>query len=112
MIIANPSDDMARLVYADWLDEQGESRAEFIRIQIALVREKLQAAERFQLTDRATALYWKHHRFWNGQLYRQWIDTPLAAHLAREGGLRGWRYRRGFPEVLDVNAEFLGLFRS
>jgi uncharacterized protein (TIGR02996 family) len=36
-IIANPSDDVPRLVYADWLEEQGQGeRAEFIRIQIAL----------------------------------------------------------------------------
>ncbi len=106
MIVANPADDVARLVYADWLDEQGEPRAEFIRIQIALASGDLQTTERTQLTERATALYWKHHRYWNGQVYRQWIDTPLAANLARKGGLRGWRYRRGFPEVLDVSAEF------
>ena len=38
-IIANPADDLPRLVYADWLDENGESeRAEFIRIQIMLSR--------------------------------------------------------------------------
>jgi uncharacterized protein (TIGR02996 family) len=33
-IIANPDDDAPRLIYADWLDEQGdELRAEFIRLQ-------------------------------------------------------------------------------
>ena len=36
-IQAEPSDDALRLVYADWLEEQGESpRGEFIRVQIAL----------------------------------------------------------------------------
>src|SRR5262245_37192027 len=38
-IIDNPDEDTPRLVYADWLDEQGgesnAARAEFIRIQIA-----------------------------------------------------------------------------
>lgn len=35
-ICANPKDDVARLVFADWLDEHGESeRAAFIRWQIA-----------------------------------------------------------------------------
>jgi len=34
---ANPADDMARLVYADWLDEQGESaKAEYLRLIAAL----------------------------------------------------------------------------
>src|SRR5437868_6707171 len=38
-IIADPDDDAPRLIYADWLDEQGESeRAEFIRVQVALAR--------------------------------------------------------------------------
>lgn len=38
-IIENPADDAPRLIFADWLEEQGESeRAEFIRVQIALSR--------------------------------------------------------------------------
>jgi uncharacterized protein (TIGR02996 family) len=38
-ILANPADDAPRLVYADWLDDQGESaRAEFIRVQVAMAR--------------------------------------------------------------------------
>ena len=33
----NPDDDTVRLVYADFLDEQGDAdRAEFIRAQVAL----------------------------------------------------------------------------
>lgn len=36
-IIANPADDAVRLIYADWLDDQGEAeRAEFIRVQCRL----------------------------------------------------------------------------
>lgn len=36
-IIRNPDDDTVRLVYADWLQENGdEERAEFIRLQILL----------------------------------------------------------------------------
>lgn len=36
-IIANPDDDTARLVYADWLDEHGQhERAELIRAQVEL----------------------------------------------------------------------------
>ncbi len=39
-ITANRSDDAARLVYADWLDETGEpDRAAYIRLQVELVRE-------------------------------------------------------------------------
>src|SRR5690348_10440338 len=36
-ILENPDDDAPRLIYADWLDEQGRhDRAEFIRIQCEL----------------------------------------------------------------------------
>jgi uncharacterized protein (TIGR02996 family)/excisionase family DNA binding protein len=38
-ILETPSDDVPRLVYADWLDEHGQSpRADFIRTQIRLAR--------------------------------------------------------------------------
>lgn len=36
-ILADPDDDAPRLIYADWLDEQGQDqRAEFIRVQCRL----------------------------------------------------------------------------
>jgi uncharacterized protein (TIGR02996 family) len=38
-ILADPDDDAPRLIYADWLDEQGDAdRAEFIRLQVQLSR--------------------------------------------------------------------------
>jgi uncharacterized protein (TIGR02996 family) len=37
-IIANPDDDNLRLIYADYLDERGDPRGEFIRVQIELAR--------------------------------------------------------------------------
>jgi uncharacterized protein (TIGR02996 family) len=38
-ILAAPDDDLPRLVYADWLEEQGEvERAEFIRVQCELAK--------------------------------------------------------------------------
>jgi uncharacterized protein (TIGR02996 family) len=35
-IIASPDDDTPRLIYADWLDERGDPRGEFIRVQCEL----------------------------------------------------------------------------
>src|SRR5262249_51734963 len=35
-ILAAPEDDTPRLVYADWLEERGDPRGEFIRIQCEL----------------------------------------------------------------------------
>jgi uncharacterized protein (TIGR02996 family) len=32
---ASPADDTTRLVYADWLDERGDRRGEFLRVAVA-----------------------------------------------------------------------------
>jgi uncharacterized protein (TIGR02996 family) len=37
-ICANPDDDTLRLIDADYLDERGDPRGEFIRVQIDLAR--------------------------------------------------------------------------
>lgn len=41
-IIAAPDDDAPRLIYADWLEENGEpERAEFIRVQCAIAKDRI-----------------------------------------------------------------------
>ena len=41
-IAATPDDDLPRLVYADWLDENGRPiRAEFIRLQIEIAKKEM-----------------------------------------------------------------------
>jgi len=42
---ANPSDDSARLVYADWLIERGDPRGEIIELQIQRPRRRAQLAK-------------------------------------------------------------------
>jgi uncharacterized protein (TIGR02996 family) len=39
-ILGDPDDDTPRLVFADWLEERGEPRAEFIRAQCALAERR------------------------------------------------------------------------
>ena len=34
----HPEDDVTRLVYADWLEERGDRRAEYLRLELALAR--------------------------------------------------------------------------
>ena len=36
-VLASPLDRLPRLVYADWLDERGDERAEFLRLQCQVV---------------------------------------------------------------------------
>jgi uncharacterized protein (TIGR02996 family) len=56
-ICANPADDAPRLVYADWLEENGaEERAEFIRVQIAFARGQQEGRVPKELITRNTQL--------------------------------------------------------
>lgn len=64
-IAANPTDDLPRLVFADWLEEHGEpERAEFIRTQIRW--HHADADERKQLDLRAGELFREHWQRWFG----------------------------------------------
>jgi uncharacterized protein (TIGR02996 family) len=48
----NPADDAARLVYADWLEERGDVRAEYLRAELALARLPADAPEAPALRSR------------------------------------------------------------
>jgi uncharacterized protein (TIGR02996 family) len=37
-LAAQPEDDSVRLIYADWLEERGDLRGEYLRITVALAR--------------------------------------------------------------------------
>ncbi len=106
-ILANPDDDLPRLVYADWLEENGKAdTAAFIRVQCELTR--------LPMWD---PLWIRCHL-----LDKSWLtgrnkspSTPVAPPGFRWSGDR---YRRGFPcrvrvpqpTVAAVNAD--GLFRT
>jgi uncharacterized protein (TIGR02996 family) len=62
-ILAAPDDDLPRLVYADWLDENGRpERAEFIRLQCAWAKalHDPDRGDRVYLADRLQDLVWAH----------------------------------------------------
>jgi uncharacterized protein (TIGR02996 family) len=44
VIADNPADDTSRLVYADWLEERGDPRGDFLRIQRAFTEQSLDAS--------------------------------------------------------------------
>ena len=48
-VVENPDDDAARLVYADYLEEQGDPRCELIRLQCELTYGKLPRARQVEL---------------------------------------------------------------
>ena len=68
-ICANPADDTARLVYADWLEERGNApRAEFIRTQIARAALPAWDARHVRLLMRERVLLAAHEREWRAEL--------------------------------------------
>jgi len=98
-IRANPDEDTPRLMYADWLDEQGgesnTDRAEYIRLEIEFARtfpEKRWSKAKDEARKRARQLFAKHYRNWFPELY------------GRKKILRGGRayldIARGFPSRL------------
>jgi uncharacterized protein (TIGR02996 family) len=90
-ILARYPDDGPRLVYADWLDENGDpDRAELVRVQLALARLPDDHPRRTELADRQTELH----------------ETVADAWTARLGGLAaGVEFRRGVPDAVTVGAE-------
>jgi uncharacterized protein (TIGR02996 family) len=64
-ILEHPDDDGPRLVYADWLDKQGDTaRAEFIRVQCRLASLGPNDPERERLVAREQELIRDHGELW------------------------------------------------
>jgi uncharacterized protein (TIGR02996 family) len=73
----NPSDEHLRLVYADWLEEQGDERAEFLRIEAEIWRLSRRSKRYGELKMRRTALWKrlvKEHAAWLAMLDHASID--------------------------------------
>jgi len=92
-ILADPRNDLLRLVYADWLEETGQyDRARFIRVQIELARifsKKMQIVEN-ELLGPIGDRVWQRRREW---------ALPIPVRELWPTAVGGWEWRRGFPEV-------------
>jgi uncharacterized protein (TIGR02996 family) len=67
-ILAAPDDDIPRLIYADWLEERGDPRGEFIRVQCALASMAETEPQRVLLAARAKELLTAHEPAWRMRL--------------------------------------------
>jgi len=63
-ILANPDDVTARLVYADWLEERGDPRSEFIRVQCRLAELSDEDPEYRKLDERSLEFIRKYKEQW------------------------------------------------
>jgi uncharacterized protein (TIGR02996 family) len=93
-IAVAPDDDAPRLVYADWLQERGDPRGEYITLQFQRRSGGLSIKEQ----ARETALLTKHKRDWLGPFYRPL--QPLWSDV---------RFERGFLAVVPFCAHLTGV---
>ena len=119
-VLTAPADDAPRLVYADWLDEQGRAEdAEFIRVQVELARlgfdGGLHTDELGRLRHapaRVADLTVRQLELWNDGFGRPDLPDTMANWSVYPVNTRGTqvRVRRGFVERLSCESgQFLSL---
>jgi uncharacterized protein (TIGR02996 family) len=87
-----PDDDGPRLIYADYLDERGDPRGQFIRIQCALAQLTENDPNRPALEECERTLHESFARKWTSSF---------------RGIANGAELRRGFVETVNVEARVL-----
>jgi uncharacterized protein (TIGR02996 family) len=104
-IVAHPDDDTPRLIYADWLDEHGQSaRAEFIRVQCELASLPEEDDRRWPLLSRERALLAVHEEDWSCVLDPFLRDQPSSVNWFA-------RIRNYFRSRTEVPRAYSGSFR-
>jgi uncharacterized protein (TIGR02996 family) len=95
-IIENPEDDTPRLVFADWLEEHGETeRAAFIRLQCELSHTALNSERYRHLFPREVELRKRCKEAW----MTEDVGEPVLPFITRcyyERGFTRCYYERGF----------------
>ncbi len=96
-VCAAPDDDLPRLVYADWCDENGHpDRAEFIRVQVAIAN-GAKGTKLAELQKLEEGLLAENEVKWTESL-REFADDYYSDPF---------RFRRGFVEDISITGELL-----
>jgi uncharacterized protein (TIGR02996 family) len=91
-ILEEPEDDAPRLIYSDWLEENGDpDRAEFIRLQIRHTRLDRYSLAWEETQERTKELLAKHRSRWVA-------DLP-------DWAAPGVEFRRGFPARIRIELD-------
>ncbi|MCI0703981.1 MAG: TIGR02996 domain-containing protein, partial [Planctomycetia bacterium] len=104
----NPDDFAGWCAYADYLVEQGDTRGEFMQVQIALEDEKRPKKEREALKKKEAELLKKHEGAWLGELAPHLLDhadSPPLSNPYQESTVPKTKHvwRRGFLAELQVD---------
>jgi uncharacterized protein (TIGR02996 family) len=91
-ILEKPDDDTLKLLYADWLEEQGDPRAEYLRLMMSVRRERVVSPEqrRQQVPARLQELAATLDPNWLAV-----VSDPEVERCGRNTG-RAWRPRFDF----------------
>jgi uncharacterized protein (TIGR02996 family) len=104
-ILADPGNDAPRLIYADWLEERGDPRGEFIRVQCALARLGGDDERRLPLEEREWELLDAYGETWVHSLRKLGI-TDGEHYLDSVG------FHRGLVEEVKVKGSRTFLRRA
>lgn len=105
-IRAEPENRDLRLIAADWYEERGDPRAEFIRVQLALQNLPVRHDWRSDMESREALLLAENQKRWNAPVHRSLNLSRLKGRTRSRGGeVRGWSYRRGYIEELSVDCQ-------
>ena len=88
-IADTPDDVTPRLIFADWLEERGDPRGEFIRIQCELADPSEDIERRERLDERQEELRRQFEAEWTTDLKGKVLD---------------WTFHRGMVEYVEVDA--------
>ncbi|MBS1153905.1 MAG: hypothetical protein H6Q89_5603, partial [Myxococcaceae bacterium] len=97
-VLAAPEDDAPRLVYSDWLTEQGDPRGEFIAVQCARASLPPDAPAQQQLEEREWTLLSLHEEAWRKALAPEVLSAKFRRGFIDEATL----YASTFVEHADA----------
>jgi uncharacterized protein (TIGR02996 family) len=111
-ILAAPADDVPRLVYADWLEERGDRRAELLRLDCQLTGLSASDPTASRLRARLGELGLTAEPDWVALVRRHPVTDAVESALARlEALLPGLNYVVGFsihrvPRAVGATSEY------
>ena len=87
----SPEDDLSRLIYADWLEEQGDARADFLRLDVELQNRTKESLDYQELLAERSSLL--------PQIDPAWVN--LLAKAAIEKCARSGRRQQANPNEAE-----------
>ncbi len=102
-IRAYPDDDAQRLIFADWLDEEGDPRGQFIRVQLALAHlaEHDRAGDNLRIEERQ--LLAVHRDEWEAQFRGLVTGAVFRRGFVDEGKVAARQFVRHADEIFAVS---------